>query len=142
MTARIVVVCVVVAMLAGCATTPPLPDGSAEVQAQAEQDDARIAQTNQKWLAKYASDKAQYLKQVGPNYPYANAVQKGVIVIGMTEAAVDAAGYDCETKEQSTIGEVDACTNMVEAFSSVGANPAPHYVGFDSNGYVVSVQNP
>lgn len=138
---KAVVFAVFAAALAGCSTTDPIAQQESVRQAQEAQAYAPIQQNNQRHLAKMASAKAQYLKQVGPSYPYAKAVKDGVIVVGMTEAAIDAAGYACETKEQSGIGSVDACTNMVQAFSG-GADPLPYYVSFDANGYVVSVQSP
>ena len=130
------------ASLAACTTVDPIATQEAGRRTEEAQAYAPVRQSQQQWLAKYAADKEQYLKQVGPSYPYAEAVKNGTIVIGMTEAAIDAAGYSCEVKEQSGLGTVDACTNMVQAFSTDGPGPEPYYVGFDSDGHVVSVQNP
>lgn len=80
-----------------------------------------------------------------PDNPYAKAIANGVIAVGMTTDDVDAAGYACEIKENSTIGSIQACDNLISNnyAISLGVNPhASYYVGFDETGKVVSVQYP
>jgi hypothetical protein len=83
--------------------------------------------------------------QKHPDNPYAKIIEIGGIAVGMSSSDVDAAGFACEIKEDSTMGSIQACKSLTEDnyAASLGVeNHSTYYVGFDETGKVLSVQYP
>jgi hypothetical protein len=136
---RAIAVLALSAMLTGCASVgttvdPTVASPSAQDMATwREQMDKPILDARMAYVKKH------------PENPYANAIANGVIAVGMSTEDVDAAGYACEIKENSTIGSVQACDNLISNNYAISLGVDPHasyYVGFDDAGKVVSVQYP
>lgn len=135
---RFMLLCVVLAApLAGCAppmmTTPDNEPSSQDMAAWREAVDKPIL-----------AQRAAYL-EAHPDDPYSRAIAAGVLAVGMTTDDVDAASYTCEVKESSTVGSVQACKNLIDdnyATSKGVKNQSVYYVGFDTGGKVISIQNP
>ncbi|MBD8879458.1 hypothetical protein IHE49_03080 [Rhodanobacter sp. 7MK24] len=130
-------------LLAGCMPPPSnstAPDPSSVNKIRA--DDAAIMQSVSKGREDYVS--------AHPDSAYNIDVEHGLIVVGMSRDEVAAAGYRCEVKEGSTIGNTQTCTNQmlqakIDATWAGATSPdferkAPtHYVSFNTDGKVESV---
>lgn len=138
---RMMWVIALAAVVAGCAHVDPIAQQEAQRQQEQNRVMGDIARSNQQELQKIEARRAAYLKQ-NPSYAFASDVKRGIIVNGMTMAAVEAAGYHCDMSETSTIGSVYTCTNMRQAFESISADPPAVTIGFDSDGFVDSVLSP
>lgn len=124
-------------LLYGCVSPEPIPSLASTQGAKAEMQRvlADIVQGTVAARTKFLDEH--------PNNPYRTAINNGFIEIGMNADEVAAAGFGCDVKEQSTVGSVQACQNVLPGATGPAYIPAPtYYVGFDKNDKVVSIQNP
>lgn len=125
-----------VCTMTGCATGP-LPPSASTQAAFAERDRVMggIVQSTVAARAKFLDEH--------PTDAYRTAINSGVIQLGMSADEVGAAGYGCEVKEQSTIGSVQTCRNVLQDATGPTYSTSPTYfVGFDVNDIVVTISNP
>lgn len=114
-----------------------LPVDSNEVVAQREQ---AIIKARDDTAKSILAARAAFLKE-HPDDPFTRAITDGRIVLGMNSDEVDAAGFGCEVKETSALGDVESCVDdMKDAYAIVyGQRSPPIYVAFDADGKVVSI---
>ncbi len=123
------------AVIAGCAISPMPPSASTQAaQAEQKRDMDGILQSSVDARTKFLAEH--------PGSHFKTAIDAGLIQVGMHRDEVAAAGYGCDVKEESTLGTVESCRNVIlDATGPIYNTSSAYYVGFDALDRVVSIQN-